>query len=898
MSWVFLIVGVVCLIALQALRSGLSFVYPEVRAAIPRRAPRDEEVAGGDLFETAEASLQTLGFEGPMWIETQSEPQDDASVTLHAAYWHANSKTTAWLAPPVDVAAPNQPLTYLTTRLRDDRVAVTQVSDPFFSTVDDPATPAQTVAPAELAGVVDEHRSFVDRHGGPAALGGPPARECVRFATEHMNGIRQRLIERGSLVVSDGVARAGLRFAVRLLINVLCRPKPGAAQRTASPPERVAHLSKVVTASQHRAPARHVQWLLLAVSALLFVVIGWPFLGLQLTIVLLGVIFFHEAGHWLAMRVAGYRNPHITLLPLLGGVTIGHESDPSAAKRAWVSLAGPLPGVILGWVLVLLLYRGGSLPDLSHWLTLVALMLLVVNYLNVLPVPPLDGSHVVRALLPRRWVALHIVIVLLGVGAGVLLAWLLDFWALAFIAGLQLFAIRSIASDARLIRRVRPDWSVDLLDICRHLDAHDDSTKPAAVQVAQALRVKQQLDMRPMNVSQRLLVTTVYAALAVVPIAAVAFATVVTGIGREEMDASILADEQAYESLRAQASALSPDEIVTDLSLTLSPAASDAQIAAAERRLGQPLPPHLRNWYRLSNGVPELDVGPIDAVQRLHPGSSAHKALQAFSYDGELTFFRRDDFATVSLQDTDSWWQIGGGTDYETFTFVDPDAGSGEFGVYQLVVDYAEAYTDMDELLRRAWVDDRWNVLLEERMDERLQQARQQFGTYSMDELMAEFPRPGFVERLVTGTWRLPDGASEAELRALEARIGRTLPGDHRQLLGQHDGYPPLFILSTDSVQSAADLRGDQREYLINAFSAAAGDSVGEDTVAACWVIMGMVVEDYGDFDGGVYPHALWCPDAAVADRRYYNAMSPGFADSLTAVLRETLAYRKGAAMD
>ena len=41
----------------------------------------------------------------------------------------------------------------------------------------------------------------------------------------------------------------------------------------------------------------------------------------------------------------------LLMLPLVGGVTLGVERTSSAAQRAWMSLMGPLPGIVLGWVL-------------------------------------------------------------------------------------------------------------------------------------------------------------------------------------------------------------------------------------------------------------------------------------------------------------------------------------------------------------------------------------------------------------------------------------------------------------------------------------------------------------------------------------------------------------------
>ena len=45
-------------------------------------------------------------------------------------------------------------------------------------------------------------------------------------------------------------------------------------------------------------------------------------------------------------------------------------------------------------------------------------MFLAINYLNVVPVPPLDGGHIVQAMLPARWYGLRIGFLVLACAAG------------------------------------------------------------------------------------------------------------------------------------------------------------------------------------------------------------------------------------------------------------------------------------------------------------------------------------------------------------------------------------------------------------------------------------------------------------------------------------------------
>lgn len=76
---------------------------------------------------------------------------------------------------------------------------------------------------------------------------------------------------------------------------------------------------------------------------------------------------------------------------------------------AWVALAGPLANLVMavGWALVARLgvvwqWEYASLPLIYMGIAGISINL-VLALLNLLPIPPLDGSRVVSALLPLRW---------------------------------------------------------------------------------------------------------------------------------------------------------------------------------------------------------------------------------------------------------------------------------------------------------------------------------------------------------------------------------------------------------------------------------------------------------------------------------------------------------------
>jgi len=115
-------------------------------------------------------------------------------------------------------------------------------------------------------------------------------------------------------------------------------------------------------------------------------------------LILLGVILFHELGHIAAMYAFKYRDLQILFIPLLGGAATGNKEDVAIWKQAVVYLMGPLPGVFVGIGLIAL-YQVYQAP----WLYETAIVMLVINYLNLLPFMPLDGGHIIRLTIMERF---------------------------------------------------------------------------------------------------------------------------------------------------------------------------------------------------------------------------------------------------------------------------------------------------------------------------------------------------------------------------------------------------------------------------------------------------------------------------------------------------------------
>ena len=201
-------------------------------------------------------------------------------------------------------------------------------------------------------------------------------------------------IRNGALLAVVPLALAGL-FAV-LTFRIVNRPalwgiteeaQPAVSAAAADPQlyeAAVTALRAPLQAGANRA------WFWLSLVAFVFVSRSGNW---KTMVVIVPVLLFHELGHYAAMRVFGHDDAKIFFLPFIGAITTSKKHNGSPWQRAIILLAGPVPGIVLG---ALLLSAEGSL---SHAL---GRLFIVVNGINLLPIVPLDGGRLVSTLLLSR----------------------------------------------------------------------------------------------------------------------------------------------------------------------------------------------------------------------------------------------------------------------------------------------------------------------------------------------------------------------------------------------------------------------------------------------------------------------------------------------------------------
>jgi Zn-dependent protease len=140
---------------------------------------------------------------------------------------------------------------------------------------------------------------------------------------------------------------------------------------------------------------------------------GWLFaLGFVL------LIFVHEMGHAVAMRLEGIPAGAPVFIPFVGAFVAMQGQPRDAAVEARVAMAGPVVGSLAAWAVL-----GAGFALEQPLLAALGHTAVLLNLFNLVPVPPLDGGRIAGAFTRTYWVTGYSVgiIALLVTGSPILL---------------------------------------------------------------------------------------------------------------------------------------------------------------------------------------------------------------------------------------------------------------------------------------------------------------------------------------------------------------------------------------------------------------------------------------------------------------------------------------------
>ena len=237
---------------------------------------------------------------------------------------------------------------------------------------------------------------------------------------------------------------------------------------------------------------------ILLFSLVLFVVLTKSTLGQGLAM-LIPILFIHEAGHFIAMKVFKYKNVRMLFIPFLGAAVTGRNYNVPAWKQCIVSLAGPLPGILIGSALGI-----WSIATHHPGAREFAFMMIGLNAFNLLPIIPLDGGWIMHATVFSRSVALSVLFRIIAAGLLFFGYSRLDSPLLGFLGVIMLMGIPGVVFTQRIVSQLRksgiravsadhqnipPDVAQTIIDRIRESKAANQQPRHIAIKCMEVFRI-------------------------------------------------------------------------------------------------------------------------------------------------------------------------------------------------------------------------------------------------------------------------------------------------------------------------------------------------------------------------------------------------------------------------
>jgi tetratricopeptide (TPR) repeat protein len=186
---------------------------------------------------------------------------------------------------------------------------------------------------------------------------------------------------------------------------------------------------------------------ILIVSLGIFAATGLFQLTLRDLVIVIVVLFIHEAGHLITMKLFKYSDVKMFFLPLIGAAVAGREQTPYSSRKGLVSIAGPLPGLFIG-LFFAVLYSG--MREKIYYD--IAWMFIFINAFNLLPLYPLDGGRFFDLILFSRNYAVEVIFKVLTSLLFIMLAISLRTWIFILI---PLFILLSLKRSYYVYKATR-----------------------------------------------------------------------------------------------------------------------------------------------------------------------------------------------------------------------------------------------------------------------------------------------------------------------------------------------------------------------------------------------------------------------------------------------------------
>jgi Zn-dependent protease len=213
---------------------------------------------------------------------------------------------------------------------------------------------------------------------------------------------------------------------------------------------------------------------------------------IRFVLFLILVLFIHEMGHFLFMKLFKYENVRMLFIPLMGAFVQGSKEKYSQRESFFVISAGPFPGIWIGSALLVFasLYQ-------QEWMLELSFLFLFLNVINLFPIDPLDGGQLFKLYVNKKRDLFLMLFALFSSMLMIFVGWMIDSYIILAFGFLMGFKVRSFQRNHHL-RKILDEKQISYETTYDEL-SNEDYAKIKEVLIDETPALKKYLDLSEEN---------------------------------------------------------------------------------------------------------------------------------------------------------------------------------------------------------------------------------------------------------------------------------------------------------------------------------------------------------------------------------------------------------------
>ena len=166
---------------------------------------------------------------------------------------------------------------------------------------------------------------------------------------------------------------------------------------------------------------------------------------IRFVLFLILVLFIHEMGHYVFMKLFKYENVRMLFIPLMGAFVQGSKEKYSQKESFYVISAGPFPGIWIGSALLVIasVYQ-------QEWMLELSFLFLFLNVINLFPIDPLDGGQLFKLYVNKKRDLFLMLFALFSSMLMIFVGWMIDSYIILAFGFLMGFKVRGFQRSHHL----------------------------------------------------------------------------------------------------------------------------------------------------------------------------------------------------------------------------------------------------------------------------------------------------------------------------------------------------------------------------------------------------------------------------------------------------------------